>query len=57
MQPFQMSLSQNQKTISQIFTTFPGSTSSLEYFETKDEPQRRFLSEIIESKWWGYLLA
>ena len=45
-----MQLSQNQKIFSECLSAFPAATSNLEYFETEDEPQRLFVSEIIESK-------
>ena len=57
MKPIQMQLSQNQKIFSDFFSAFPESTSNLKYFETKDEPQMSFVSEIIHCKMRGYLNA
>ena len=45
------------KNIFSTFSAFPEPTSNLTYFENKDEHQRLFLSEIINSKKWGYLNA
>ena len=56
-QPIQMQLSLNQKMFSEFFSSFPQSTYILKYFEKKDDPQRLFLSQFIESKMWGYLNA
>ena len=56
-QPIQMQLSLNQKMFSEFFSSFPQSTYNLKYFEKKDDPQRLFLSQFIESKMWGYLNA
>ena len=50
-----MQLSGNQKIFSRVFSAFPQSTENSEYFETKDELQWPFLSEIIDWKKWGYL--
>ena len=52
-----MQVSQNQKIFSEFFSAFPKSPYNLEYFEKKDEPQRLFVSEIIDSKERGYLNA
>ena len=52
-----MQLCQNKKTYSKFFSLFPESTKNLEYFENKDEPNRLFVSEIIECKRWCYLNA
>ena len=43
-----MLLSQNQKTFSEFFAVFPQSTSNLQYFETKDESRKLFVSDIID---------
>ena len=50
-----MQFSQNLKTFSQLFSAFPESTYNLEYFETKNEPQRSYPSESIEWKKQSYL--
>ena len=52
-----MQLSQNQKIFSEVFSAFPETRQNLEYFEKEDEPQRAFLSEIIDCKKWGSLNA
>ena len=52
-----MILSQNKKRFSEFSSTFPESTKNLEYFQTKVEPQRWFLSEIIDCKKRSYLNA
>ena len=52
-----MLLCQNQKIFSQLFPAFLESTLNLNYFETKDEPQRLFVYEIIDWKKGGYLNA
>ena len=52
-----MQLSQNQKIFPDFFPAFPKSTYHLEHFEKEDEPQRIFVSEIIDSKKPGYLNA
>ena len=52
-----MQLSLNQKLFSQCFSAFPQSTKNLEYFQTKDEPQKLFFSDIIDCKKWGYVNA
>ena len=54
-QPFQMQLSQNQKIFSETFAGFPEFKWKLEYVEKEDEPQRSFLSKIIDRKEWVYL--
>ena len=53
--PIQTQLSQNQNKFSEFFSAFPDSTSNLEYFEKKDEPQRLFVSDIIDCKKQGYI--
>ena len=45
-----MQLSLNQKMFSEFFSSFPQSTYNLKYFEKKDDPQRLFLFQIIDSK-------
>ena len=45
-----MSLSQKRKMFSEVFSPFPESTYNLQYFETRDQPQRLFLSEIKDCK-------
>ena len=57
MKPIQMLLSQNQTIFSIFFSAFPESPKNLKYFEKKDEPQRWFVSEIIDCKKRGYLNA
>ena len=49
-----MQLSPNQKIFSEFRSAFPESTFNLEYFQKKDEPQRLFVSEIIDYKKRGY---
>ena len=48
MEPIQIQLSQNTKIFSQYFSAFPKSIRKLEYFEKQEEPQRLFVSEIID---------
>ena len=55
MQHIQKQLSQNQKMFSDFSSAFPKSTLNLEYFETEDEPQRLFISEILDCKKPGCL--
>ena len=52
-----MILPQNQKKFYRFFTAFLESTKNFEYFEKKEEPQRLFVSEIIDCKNRGYLNA
>ena len=52
-----MLLSQNQKIFFQFFSAFPESISNLQYFEEKYEPQRLFVSGILDCKNRGYLNA
>ena len=52
-----MLLSQNQKIFFQFFSAFPESISNLQYFEEKNEPQRLFVSGILDCKNRGYLNA
>ena len=56
-QTIQMQLHRHQKIFAQFFSAFPESTKDFEYFETNDEPQRLFRSEIINCKSQGYLNA
>ena len=49
-----MQLSPNQKMFSEFFSAFPKSTEILKYFETNDELQRLFISEIIDCENRGY---
>ena len=49
-----MLLSQNQDIFAQFFSFLPKSTYNLEYFEKKHEPQKLFVSEIIDWKKRGY---
>ena len=55
--PIQMLLCRNEKIFSWFFSAFAESTSNFEYFETKDEPGRVILSEIIDYKKRCYLKA
>ena len=50
-----MQLSKNQKMFFEFFLAFPKSTSIFENFGIKDEPQRLFVSEILDCKMPGYL--
>ena len=52
-----MQLSQNEKIFAQFFSAFKKSTSSLKYFQEEDDPQKLFVSEIIDCKKRGYLSA
>ena len=52
-----MQLSQNRKIFSEFFSALVQSTSNLEYFEKKDDPQRLFVSKIIDFKKRSYLNA
>ena len=52
-----MQLSANLKIFAQFFSPFPQSAKTFEYFEKKEEPQRWFVSEIIDCKKRGYLNA
>ena len=45
-----MELSQKQKTLSQFFAAFWKSRSNLGNFETKDDPNKFFISEITRSE-------
>ena len=44
----QILLSQKENISSEFFSGFPEPTFNLEYFEKKDEPQKLFVSEIID---------
>ena len=48
--PIQMQLPQTKKIFFHFFPTFSESTENLKYFKEKDEPHRRFVSEIINCK-------
>ena len=52
-----MQLSQNEKIFSEFFSAFPKSTSNLEYLEKEDALKRLFVSQIIDCKKPGYLIA
>ena len=52
-----MQLSQNEKIFSEFFDAFPQATYNLKYFEKEDDPQRLFLSQIVDSKMRVYLNA
>ena len=52
-----MQLSPNQKIFSKFFTALPESIENLPNFQIKDDPQRLFVSEIIDCKKRGYLNA
>ena len=46
-----------KKKFSDFFLAFLKFTSNLESLKQKDEPQRLFISDIIDYKKWGYLNA
>ena len=48
--PIQMQLSQKQKTFFQFSTAFSKSRLNFQHFETKDNPNRFFISGIMESE-------
>ena len=48
--PVEMQLSEKQKTLSQVFSSFMKSTLNFYYFETKDDAHRFCISEITDSK-------
>ena len=52
-----MQLSPNQKLFPEFFYAFPEFKSKPDHFEKKDEPQRLFVSEIIDCKKPSYLIA
>ena len=49
-QPIQILLSQKQKTFSQFFSAFLKSTLNFEYFQQKDDPHGRCISQITVSE-------
>ena len=53
MEPIQMQLSQNQNIFAGSFSAFHKPISSLEHFKKEDDPQRVFVSEIIDWKKGG----
>ena len=57
MQQVQMPLSLKQKTFSGFFIAFLKSTWHGEHFQKKGEYSSLSISEIIDSKWGGYLSA
>ena len=48
--PIQKQLSQKQKKLQEFFSTFLNFSLNLEYFETKYDPHRFFISEITASE-------
>ena len=54
-QQFEASLSQKQKTFSEIFLAFLKCELNLEHFKKKDEYPSRVISRIIDSERGGYL--
>ena len=50
-----MQLSKNRKIFFDFFSAFAESAYIFEFFGTKDEPLRLFVSEIRDCKKWGYL--
>ena len=48
--PFQMQLSQKQKTFSEFFAAFLKFRLNFKYFETKYDPHRFCISEITDSE-------
>ena len=49
-QPIQILLSQKQKTFSQFFSALLKSTLNFEYFQKKDDPHSRCISQITVSE-------
>ena len=49
-QPFQILLSQKQKTFSQLFFAFLKSKLNFEHFQQKDDPHSRCISQITVSE-------
>ena len=49
-QPFQILLSQKQKTFSEFFAAFSKSTLNFEHFQKKDHPHTRIISQITVSE-------
>ena len=56
-QQVQTSLSLKQKTFSGFFIAFLKATWNGEHFHEKEESSSLSISEIIDSKWGGYLSA
>ena len=56
-QQVQTALSLKQKTFSGFFNAFLKSTWNGEHFQKKGESSSLSISEIIDSKWGGYLSA
>ena len=50
-------MSKSKKKNVQFFSLFLESTYDLKWFERKDEPQRLFVSALIDYKMRGYLNA
>ena len=49
-QPFQILLSQKEETFSHFLSTFLKCFLNFEHFQKKDDPHRRCISEITDSK-------
>ena len=49
-QPFQILLSQKQKTFSEFFAAFLKSTLNFEHFQKKDHPHSQIISQITVSE-------
>ena len=49
-QAIQILLSQKQKTFSELFSAFSNSTLNFEYFQQKDDPHGRCISQITVSE-------
>ena len=49
-QPIQTLLSQKQKNFSEFFSAFLKSTLNIEYFQQKNDPHRRCISQITLSE-------
>ena len=49
-QPIRILLSQKQKTFSEFFSAFLKSTLNFEYFQKKDDPHSRFISQNTVSE-------
>ena len=49
-----MQLSSKEKRVFPIFSAYLKDTENFEYFLTKDDPQRLFVSENIDCKKRGY---
>ena len=50
MQPIQILLSHKQNTFSKFFAAFLKSTLNFEYFQQKDDPHGRCISQILVSE-------